>query len=123
MVVRIARLDEWGALCWGVLVASAISAGGDRIVHPTKRALALGLGFFGALSFAVAYFPDLWFAIAFRLNHAEHYWWNANAAMKALPGNDGRFLWSHRWPPLAAAMAWVYRTGFDMVVWYLWCAR
>jgi membrane-associated phospholipid phosphatase len=69
------------------------------------------------LSGAIAYLPDLWFEIAFRLNHAKHYLWNANAAMSALPFNDGRFLWGHAVEPVTRSLRWVYVTGFDMVVW------
>jgi membrane-associated phospholipid phosphatase len=116
MVVRIAMLDEWGALSWGILVGFAATAAPDRI-SPTTRSLGFGLGFFGVLSGAVVYLPDLWFGIAYRLNHAEHYLWNANGLMTVLPGNSGRFLWSHRFLPLAVFMRWIYLTGFDMVVW------
>jgi membrane-associated phospholipid phosphatase len=66
---------------------------------------------------AVAYLPNLWFEIAFQLNHASHYLWNANATMAKIPGNDGRFLWSHDSTRALSVMRWVYLTGFDMVVW------
>lgn len=116
-MARIAWLDEWTAFTWAVLIAFVATAPADHEARPTFRSLGLGLAFFAALCGAVAYLPGLWFAIAYRLNHAEHYLWNANTAMAALRWNDGRFLWSHRWEPLSRVMAWVYRTGFDMVVW------
>jgi membrane-associated phospholipid phosphatase len=117
MVGRIAWVDAWSLTSFCVLMAFAATAGTDRVAQPSLRSLALGASFFFVLSMAVAYLPDMWFAIAYRLNHAEHYLWNANALMKALPGNDGRFLWSHRSEPISRLMRWVYITGFDMVVW------
>ena len=114
---RIAWLDDWTALRWAVLLMFAATAFPDRVVAPTLRGLSLGVVFFALLSNAVAYVPDLWFKIAYRLNHAEHYLVNANAMMKALPWNDGSFLWSHRVEPFSRTMAWIYETGFDMVVW------
>ncbi|MFI5306859.1 MAG: phosphatase PAP2 family protein [Polyangiales bacterium] len=117
MVGRIAWVDTWSLTSFCVLVAFVATAGTDRVAQPSRRSLALGATFFFVLSMAVAYLPDMWFAIAYRLNHAEHYLWNANALMKALPGNDGRFLWSHRSEPISRLMRWVYITGFDMVVW------
>jgi membrane-associated phospholipid phosphatase len=59
----------------------------------------------------------VWFKIAFQLNHAENYLWNANAFMLAIPGNDAGFLWRHRVPWLSDLMDWIYENGFDMVVW------
>lgn len=117
LVARIAWLDDWSPATWGFLLLFVATAAADRDPSPTLRSLGFGLAFFAALSGAVTYLPDLWFAIAYRLNHAEHYLWNANATMMALPWNDGHFLWSHRWEPLSRVMGWVYRTGFDMVVW------
>jgi len=117
MVARIAWVDAWSLTSFGVLVAFAATVGPDRVVRPSGRALALGAGFLFVLCMAVAYLPDMWFAIAYRLNHAEHYLWNANVWMQRLPGNDGRFLWSHRFEPFSRVMTWVYVTGFDMVVW------
>jgi membrane-associated phospholipid phosphatase len=114
---RIAWLDEWTVLRWAVLLLFAATALPDRVAAPTLRGLALGVVFFALLSNAVAYVPDLWFKIAYQLNHANHYLVNANGMMKALPWNDGRFLWSHRIEPFSRVMAWVYETGFDMVVW------
>jgi membrane-associated phospholipid phosphatase len=117
LVGRIAWADAWGASAFITLLLFAATAREDWNARPTTRALGLGLLFFASLSFAVAYLPDLWFSIAYRLNHAEHYLWNANAAMRALPWNDGAFLWRHRIEPLSRVMRWVYLTGFDMVVW------
>jgi membrane-associated phospholipid phosphatase len=117
MVARIAWLDGWSLASWSVLLLFTLSARADRVQAPSARELTLGVVFFGVLSAAVQYLPDLWFAIAYRLNHAEHYLWNVNAMMQALPGNDGAFLWSHRSAPLSRLMGWVYVTGFDMVVW------
>ncbi len=117
LVVRIAWLDDWGVGAWAVLLLFAATVSPDRVAAPSTRGLALGVIFFFVLSMAVAYLPDLWFSIAYRLNHAEHYLLNVNAAMRALPGNDGRFLWSHRVEPVSRAMGFIYETGFDMVVW------
>jgi membrane-associated phospholipid phosphatase len=116
MVVRIARLDEWSVASWGALIAFALTAYPDRVA-PTRARLAGGVLFFGLLSTAVAYMPTLWFAIAYRLNHASHYLWNANATMARIPGNDGHFLWSHDSETALSAMRWIYLSGFDMVVW------
>ena len=116
LVLRIAWLDAWDAVRWTVLALFAATAYRDRIV-PDARNLRLGVVFFGVLSYAVTYLPDLWFSIAYKLNHAQNYWWNANAFMRALPGNDGGFLWSHRVGWLSSLMRWVYINGFDMVVW------
>jgi len=117
LVVRIAHLDGWGLRSWAVLVAFASTVSPDRILSPARRSLALGVLFFGGLSGAVAYLPELWFEIAYRLNHAKHYLWNANAAMASLPLNDGRFLWGHALASVTSVMRWIYVTGFDMVVW------
>lgn len=117
LTARIARLDEWSLASWAVLLSFVATFAPDRTEGSNARSLALGVAFFAGLSWAVAYLPNLWFEVAFRLNHAEHYLWNANHWMAALPLNDGRFLWSHRYPPLSSFMRWVYLTGFDMVVW------
>jgi membrane-associated phospholipid phosphatase len=117
MVGRIAWVDAWSLTSFCVVIAFAATAGKDRVAEPSLRGLSLAASFFFVLSMAVAYLPDMWFAIAYRLNHAEHYLWNGNALMTQLPWNDGRFLWSHRVEPLSRLMAWVYITGFDMVVW------
>lgn len=117
LVARIAWVDGWGASAWITLLLFAATARGDWVAWPTVRTLGLGLIFFALLSGAVAWLPDLWFSIAYKLNHAEHYLWNANAWMQRMPGNDGAFLWRHRVEPLSRAMRWVYITGFDMVVW------
>jgi membrane-associated phospholipid phosphatase len=117
MVMRIAWLDGWSAWRWGVLLLFTATVAPDRLQAYTGRGLALGLAFFAVLSGAVTYLPNLWFSIAYRLNHAEHYLWNANVAMRALPWNDGAFLWRHRVEPFSRVMAWVYENGFDMVVW------
>jgi membrane-associated phospholipid phosphatase len=117
MVARIAWLDAWGGWRWGVLAAFTATVLPDRVALQTRRGLGLGLAFFAVLSGAVTYLPNLWFSIAYRLNHAEHYLWNANAAMQVLPWNDGAFLWRHRVEPFSRVMAWVYENGFDMVVW------
>jgi membrane-associated phospholipid phosphatase len=117
MVMRIAWLDGWSAMRWGVLLLFTATVLPDRVRASSGRGLALGLAFFAVLSGAVTYLPDLWFSIAYRLNHAERYLWNANAAMQALPWNDGAFLWRHRSEPFSRVMGWVYENGFDMVVW------
>ena len=117
MVVRIATLDEWSFVSWSVFVGFVATAWRDRDPAPTVRAIFLGVTFFAALGGAVAYLPDLWFGIAYRLNHAEHYLWNANGLMRALPGNSGRFIWEHRTAGVTAFLKWIYLTGFDMVVW------
>jgi membrane-associated phospholipid phosphatase len=116
MVLRIALLDEWSAASWCALIAFAVTVGPDRVA-PTKRYLAGGVLFFAALCSAIAYLPTLWFEIAFQLNHASHYLWNANATMASIPGNDGHFLWSHDSERALSVMRWIYLTGFDMVVW------
>jgi membrane-associated phospholipid phosphatase len=116
MVLRIALLDTWSAASWCTLLAFAATVGPDRL-KPTKRQLASGVLFFAVLCSAVAYLPNLWFEIAFQLNHASHYLWNANATMAKIPGNDGRFLWSHDSDRALSVMRWVYQTGFDLVVW------
>jgi membrane-associated phospholipid phosphatase len=116
MVFRIARLDEWSFASMGALFAFSLTATPDR-VSPTRARLAGGVLFFGVLSTAVAYLPNLWFEVAYRLNHASHYLWNANDAMTRIPGNDGRFLWSHESERVLSVMRWVYLSGFDMVVW------
>src|SRR3954471_14675847 len=77
LILRIAWLDEWNAVRWSVLVLFTLTAYADRIA-PDMRNLRLGVVFFGVLSYAVTYLPDLWFSIAFRLNHAQNYVWNAN---------------------------------------------
>ncbi len=117
LVARIAVLDEWSRSAWALLLLLIATFRRDRVARPTPRSLALGVAFFGLLSGAVAYLPDLWFGVAYRLNHGEHYLWNANAFMTALPLNDGRFLWAHSFAWLSGVMRWIYLTGFDMVVW------
>jgi membrane-associated phospholipid phosphatase len=116
MVFRIGYLDEWNYASTGALVAFSLTAWPDR-VSPTRARLAGGVLFFGVLCLAVAHLPGLWFWIAYRLNHQSHYLWNANAAMTRIPGNDGRFLWSHDSASALSVMRWVYLSGFDMVVW------
>ena len=116
MVYRIAYLDEWSAASWGLLLVIVATAWPDRVA-PTNRRLAGGVVFFAVLCTAVAYMPTVWFAIAYRLNHASHYLWNANAAMTRIPGNDGRFLWSHDSDSALSVFRWIYLSGFDMVVW------
>jgi membrane-associated phospholipid phosphatase len=116
LVYRIAYLDDWNAARWVVLAGFTATAIRDRVA-PNARSLVLGVIFYGVLSYAVTYLPDVWFSIAYKLNHAQNYLWNANAWMRTLPGNDGRFLWSHRAPWFSEVMAWIYVNGFDMVVW------
>jgi membrane-associated phospholipid phosphatase len=116
MVLRIALLDDWSAASWCALIAFAATIGPDRLT-PTKRQLAGGVLFFAVLCSAVAYLPNLWFEIAFQLNHASHYLWNANATMTKIPGNDGHFLWRHDSERALSVMRWVYLMGFDLVVW------
>jgi membrane-associated phospholipid phosphatase len=115
-IARIAWLDEWSTMRWVVLALFTATFYRDR-VEPDARSLRLGVVFFGVLSYAVTYLPNVWFSIAYRLNHAQHYLWNGNALMQALPGNDGRFLWSHRVEWFSRLMGWIYENGFDMVVW------
>jgi membrane-associated phospholipid phosphatase len=116
LVLRIAWLDEWNAVRWSVLVLFTLTAYADRVA-PDMRNLRWGVVFFGVLSYAVTYLPDLWFSIAFRLNHAQNYLWNANDFMRTLPFNDGLFLSRHRVAWFSSLMRWVYVNGFDMVVW------
>lgn len=116
MVFRIAYLDAWSFAAYATLLVFACTFWPDR-VEPTRARLVFGLVFFGVLCAAVAHLPDLWFAIAYRLNHQSHYLWNANHFMSLIPGNDGRFLWSHDSTSARALFRWVYLTGFDMVVW------
>jgi membrane-associated phospholipid phosphatase len=114
---RIAYLDEWSLTRWVVLLAFLATLRPDIVRTPAPRSLWQGALFFLVLSGAVSYLPDLWFAIAYQLNHAEHYLWNANAFMRTLPGNDAGFLWRHRVAPVSNLMGWIYENGFDMVVW------
>ena len=116
MVLRIAHLDDWSAASWCALILFTLTALPDRVT-PARAHLLSGVIFFGVLSTAVAYLPNLWFSIAYRLNHASHYLWNANSAMARIPGNDGDFLWSHDTAVGLTVMRWIYLTGFDMVVW------
>jgi membrane-associated phospholipid phosphatase len=117
LVVRLAVLDEWSAVRWAVLIAFVATAGTDKVASPSARSLYLGVSLFAALSWIVTYLPELWFGIAYRLNHAENYLLHANALMTKIPFNDGAFVWRHRWEPFSALMRWVYVNGFDMVVW------
>ena len=117
LILRLAVLDEWSAVRWAVLIAFVATAGPDRVSSPSARALYLGVGLFAALSFVVTYLPDLWFGIAYRLNHAENYLVRANDTMRRIPFNDGAFLWRHQVEPFTTVMRWVYVNGFDMVVW------
>jgi len=115
--VRIAHLDGWEWPAWAVLLGFAATFAPDRVKSPEVRSLVVGVAIWGGLTWVIAYLPDLWFRIAFRLNHAENYLWHANHAMAALPFNDGHFLWSHQYAPLTRLMRWIYITGFDMVLW------
>lgn len=117
LVYRIASLDAWSPMRFLVLAAFLATAGPDRLRNPAPTSLVLGLGLFFGLSVAVTYLPDLWFSIAYGLNHGKNYLFNANDALRALPGNDAAFLWSHRLATFDALMAWVYENGFDLVVW------
>jgi membrane-associated phospholipid phosphatase len=117
LTTRIAQLDGWGWAAWAVVLGFAATYAADRVESPRVPSLLAGVAIWGALTWSIAYLPDLWFRIANRLNHAENYLWRANDAMAALPFNDGRFLWSHQYPPLTRSMRWIYITGFDMVVW------
>ncbi len=114
---RIAWLDEWSLARYLVLAAFLATVLPDRVAHPRPRSLALGVAFFFLLSMSVTYLPDLWFGIAYYLNHAKNYLWNANAFMCLVPGNDAAFLWRHAFAWLDPVMAWIYVNGFDMVVW------
>ncbi len=117
LVIRLAHLDEWSIVTWLVLAAFVATVRPDRVPTPSAKTLAMGVVAFASISFAVAYLPDLWFAIAYRLNHAQHYLLDANRLMRALPGNDGRIVWGHAVEPISRVMRWIYRTGFDLVVW------
>lgn len=114
---RIAHLDGWEWPAWAVLLGFAATFVPDRVQSPELRSLVVGVAVYGGLTWVIAYLPDLWFRIAFRLNHAENYLWHANHVMAALPFNDGHFLWSHQYAPLTRLMRWIYITGFDMVLW------
>ena len=117
MLGRITWLDKWTLARWLVLLAFLCTLRADIVAAPTARSLQYGALFFFGLSGAVTYLPDVWFKIAFQLNHAKNYLWNANAFMQALPGNDAAFLWRHRVPWFSELMDWIYENGFDMVVW------
>jgi len=117
LVVRLAFVDDWTVTRWAVLLAFVATVGPDRVPEPTARTLWAGAALFAGLSWIVTYVPELWFQIAFRLNHAENYLWNANVAMQELPFNDGAFLWRHQFEPFTSIVRWIYLNGFDMVVW------
>jgi membrane-associated phospholipid phosphatase len=117
LVGRIAWLDGWSMARYAVLGLFVATAARDRVMAPSVRSLVLGVLFFASLCAAVTYLPELWFSIAYSLNHAKDYLWNANSAMARLPGNDAGFLWRHQAQPLTQWMAWTYENGFDMVVW------
>jgi membrane-associated phospholipid phosphatase len=117
MLGRITWLDEWGVARWLVLFAFLCTLPADVLSAPSTRSLQYGALFFFGLSAAFTYLPDLWFKIAFQLNHAKNYVWDANAFMQTLPGNDAGFLWRHRVAWLSDLMGWIYDNGFDMVVW------
>jgi membrane-associated phospholipid phosphatase len=114
---RITWLDEWSVLRWLVLLAFLGTLAPDVQTAPSTRSLQYGALFFFGLSGAFTYLPDVWFKIAYQLNHAKNYVWDANAFMQTLPGNDAGFLWRHRVAWLSDAMGWIYENGFDMVVW------
>jgi membrane-associated phospholipid phosphatase len=117
MLGRITWLDEWDVARWLVLLAFLCTLRPDIVTAPSARSLQYGALFFFVLSAAFTYLPDIWFAIAFQLNHAKNYLWDANAFMQIVPGNDAGFLWRHRVPWLSSVMDWIYINGFDMVVW------
>jgi membrane-associated phospholipid phosphatase len=117
MLGRITWLDQWSVLRWLVLVAFLLTLRVDVVPTPSTRSLQYGALCFFGLSGAFTYLPDVWFKIAFQLNHAKHYLWDANAWMQTIPGNDAAFLWRHRVPWLSQLMGWIYENGFDMVVW------
>jgi membrane-associated phospholipid phosphatase len=117
MLGRITYLDGWDVYRWLVLAAFLSTVRADLVAAPSARSLRYGALFFFGLSGAFTYLPEVWFKIAYQLNHAEHYWWNANAWMQTIPGNDAAFLWKHRVPWFSELMDWVYENGFDMVVW------
>jgi membrane-associated phospholipid phosphatase len=114
---RITWLDEWSVARWLVLLTFLCTLPADVLPSPSTRSLQYGALFFAGLSAAFTYLPDLWFKIAFQLNHAKNYVWDANAFMQTLPGNDAAFLWRHRVAWLSDSMGWIYENGFDMVVW------
>jgi membrane-associated phospholipid phosphatase len=117
MLGRITWLDGWSLARWLVLAAFLCTLRPDVVAAPSTRELRNGALFFFGLSAAFTYLPDMWFKIAFLLNHAKNYLWDANAFMQVLPGNDAGFLWQHRVPWLSDLMGWIYENGFDMVVW------
>jgi membrane-associated phospholipid phosphatase len=117
MLGRITWLDEWSLARWLVLAAFLCTLRADLLSAPSTRSLQYGALFFFGLSAAFTYLPDVWFKIAFQLNHAKNYVWDANAFMQTVPGNDAGFLWHHRVPWLSDLMGWIYENGFDMVVW------
>jgi membrane-associated phospholipid phosphatase len=117
MLGRITWLDEWGIARWIVLAAFLCTLPPDIVKAPSARSLRYGALFFFGLSGAFTYLPDVWFKIAFQLNHAKNYLWNANEWMQTIPGNDAGFLWRHRIPWFSDLMGWIYENGFDMVVW------
>jgi membrane-associated phospholipid phosphatase len=117
LLLRITWLDEWSVARWLVLVTFLCTLPADVLPAPSTRSLQYGALFFFGLSAAFTYLPDLWFKIAFQLNHAKNYIWDANAFMQTLPGNDAGFLWRHQVAWLSDLMGWIYENGFDMVVW------
>jgi len=117
MFERIAYLDDWGIARWLVLATFLCTLRPDLIAAPSARSLRYGALFFFGLSGAFTYLPEAWFKIAYQLNHAKNYLWDANDWMQTIPGNDAGFLWRHRIPWLSELMGWIYINGFDMVVW------
>lgn len=117
MLGRITYLDNWGIARWLVLAAFVSTLRPDLVDAPSARSLRYGALFFFGLSGAFTYLPDVWFKIAYQLNHARNYLWNANDFMLSVPGNDAAFLWRHRVPWFSELMGWIYENGFDMVVW------
>src|SRR5512139_1042911 len=79
MLGRITWLDEWSMARWLVLAAFLCTLRPDVLAAPSTRSLQYGALFFFGLSAAFTYLPDVWFMIAFQLNHAKNYLWDANA--------------------------------------------
>ena len=71
LVARVAYLDEWTVARWIVLLGFVATVGPDRIREPTVRALVAGVAFFAGLTWVVTYLPELWFGVAYLLNHAR----------------------------------------------------
>jgi membrane-associated phospholipid phosphatase len=81
------------------------------------RELVLGVGLFVLLYEIYLRAPGMWFSIAYYLNRAGNHIFKWNDAMRAIPFNDGAFIWKHRTPWLDPSMKWIYNACFDLVAW------